>query len=121
MTTWLRAVYDDADGMNASAFAAHFKGDASFTLGNNPPMVGPEQIAVGLGGFFTTIAGMRHTFTHQFTAGSIEVMEADVTYTLPSGTVVTVPGASVIERDGDKIAAMRSYIDLLPLFTADAS
>ena len=118
MSDWLRAVYDDADGLNPSGFAAHFTDDATFTLGNNPPMTGPAQVEAGLAGFFSTISGMSHSFTHQYTSGDTEVMEADVTYTLPTGRVVTVPGAAVVQRDGDRIVAMRSYIDLLPLFVA---
>jgi limonene-1,2-epoxide hydrolase len=121
MSDWLRTVYDDADGLNPAAFAAHFTDDATFTLGNNPPMTGPSQVEAGLAGFFSTISGMSHRFTHHYTAGPVEVMEADVTYTLPAGHVVTVPGASVVQREGDKIVAMRSYIDLLPLFTAPSA
>ncbi len=121
MTDWVRAIYDDADGLDAAAFAAHFAPDASFTMGNNPPLTGPAEIEAGLKGFFGLIAGMRHDFTHRWTAGPVEVMEAAVTYTRADGSTVTVPGMSVTERDGDRIAAMRAYIDIAPLFAGGAA
>lgn len=116
MSDWVRTVYDDADRLDAAAYSKHFAPTASFSLANNPPMTGPGEIEAGLKGFFGTIAGMRHTFTHRYTEGQVEVMEADVTYTRLDGSTVTVPGAAVIERDGDTIVAMRSYVDIAPLF-----
>ncbi|WP_158220925.1 nuclear transport factor 2 family protein [Kineosporia sp. R_H_3] len=116
MSDWVRAVYDDADSLDAAAFAARFAPDASFAMGNNPPLTGPAEIEAGLKGFFGLIAGMRHDFSHRYTVGSVEVMEAAVTYTRLDGSTVTVPGASVTERSGDVITAMRAYIDVAPLF-----
>jgi len=118
---WLRDAYDKADGLDAAGWAALFEDDATFTMGNNPAMVGPAQIEAGLAGFFSSIKGMRHDFTNRVTVGSTEFAEAMVTYTRLDGSTVTIPGAAIIERNGSKIAAARSYVDIMPLYATEVA
>jgi len=118
---WLRDAYDKADGLDAAGWAALFEDAAPFTMGNNPAMVGPAEIEAGLEGFFGGIGGMHHDFTNRVTVGNTEFVEAKVTYTRLDGSTVTVPGAAIIELNGSKIAAARSYVDIMPLFATEVA
>jgi limonene-1,2-epoxide hydrolase len=117
MADWVRDYYDHVDGLDAAGVAKHFAQEGTFRLGNFPLVRGPADIAHGNQAFFDTIAGMRHDFTSRYTDGRVDIIEADVTYTVKNGGTVTIPGIAVLERDEeDLIAASRSYIDMAPLF-----
>ncbi len=116
MSDWLRTVYDRADALDADGYARFFQEDGTFTLANNPPMRGPDEIKAGLTQFFGTIAGMRHEFLRTYRTGDTEIMEAAVTYTRQDGTQVTLPGMAICVRHHDQIRESRSYIDVGPLF-----
>ncbi|MEV3927410.1 nuclear transport factor 2 family protein [Actinomadura coerulea] len=116
MTDWVRDYYDHVDGLDAAGVAKHFAQDGTFRLGNSALVRGPADIAAGNQAFFDTIAGMRHDFTSRYTDGRVDIVEAEVTYTLKNGGTVTIPGIAALERNEENlIAASRSYIDMGPL------
>lgn len=116
MNDWLRDYYDEVDGLDAAGLARHFADDGTFQLGNGPLIRGRSAIAHGNQAFFATIESLRHDFTHRYRDGSVDIVEANVTYTLPDGHSTTLPGIAVIERGGDNlISASRSYVDMAPV------
>jgi ketosteroid isomerase-like protein len=121
MSDWLRDYYADVDNMDLDAYVAHHTDDAVVKFGNNPPAVGKEQIAEAIGGFFTTIGGMRHHFVAIHQSGDTTILEADIEYTRLDGTKVRVQSASFLHRRGELVDELRIYIDLAPVFSPGLS
>lgn len=120
MTDWVRDYYDSVDGLDAAGVARHFTEDGTFRLGNSPEAEGRADIAARNQAFFDTIAAMKRTFTRQYTVGAVDIVEADVTYTLEDGAEVAIPGIAVLEREGDLITASHSYFDMGPFHELSA-
>jgi ketosteroid isomerase-like protein len=114
---WLRVYYENVDGMRLDDFVDSHTDDVVVKFGNGPAAVGKEQVREAIGQFWTMVGGLRHNFVSVHQSGDTTVLEADIDYTLLDGRVVTVPCASILERDGGgKVRALRVYIDLAPVF-----
>jgi len=113
---WFADLYASIDAMNLDAFAAGLTPDAEVIVGNNPPMTGRQAAREGIGGFFSTIAGIRHTITNVVENDAVTVMEAKVDYTRKDGQTVTVPSVTVLERQGDLVKSLRIYVDVAPVY-----
>jgi ketosteroid isomerase-like protein len=112
---WVAAHYRDVDALDADKVAAWFTDDGTVVFANHPPAVGRSAIRTALGGFMSSIRGMKHEFRNVWEIGATAMFEARVTYTCKDGTVVVIPAATVLERRGDKITSCRIYVDHAPL------
>lgn len=112
---WVEAHYGDVDALDAEKVAAWFTDDGTVVFANHPPAVGRSAIKAAVGGFMSSIRGMKHDFRNVWEVGATAMFEANVTYTRQDGTVVVIPAATVLERRGDKIASCRIYVDHAPL------
>jgi ketosteroid isomerase-like protein len=112
---WVQAHYRDVDALDADKVAAWFTDDGTVMFANHPPAVGRSAIRTALGGFMSSIRGMKHEFRNVWEIGATAMFEARVTYTCKDGTVVVIPAATVLERRGDKITSCRIYVDHAPL------
>jgi ketosteroid isomerase-like protein len=112
---WVLAHYRDVDALDAEKVAAWFTDDGTVWFANHPPAVGPGAIKAAVGGFMSSIRGMRHEFVNVWEAGATTGFEARVTYTTKNGTTVVIPAATLLERRGDKITSCRIYVDHAPL------
>lgn len=111
------SVFRLVDDQDAAAVAALFAADGSITFGNNPPLVGPEQIEAGVTGFYTSIGGLSHEVLHEWNVDEDSVIELRVTYTRLDGDQVTIPCVSIWTRGPDGlITAYRVYFDLAPVY-----
>ena len=117
MAEWLRDYYDNVDNMRLDDFVDSHTDDVIVQMGNNPPAHGKEQVREAIGQFWTMIDGLEHNFSQVHESGGTTVLEAQIDYTRKDGKVVTVPCASVLDRAEDgRVAALRVYIDLAPVF-----
>jgi len=112
---WVQAHYRDVDALDVEKVAAWFTDDGTVAFANHPPAVGRSAITAALGGFMSSIRGMRHEFRNVWDVGAVTVFEASVTYTRKDGTAVVIPAATFLERRGDKITSCRIYVDHAPL------
>jgi ketosteroid isomerase-like protein len=112
---WVQAHYRDVDALDAEKVAAWFTDDGTVVFANHPPVVGRSAIKTALGGFMSSIRGMKHEFRNVWDAGAVTAFEASVTYTRKDGTAVVIPAATFLERRGDKITSCRIYVDHAPL------
>lgn len=117
---WLVAYYTAVDSLDLDAVLALHTDDTTVTFGNNPTAVGKEQMAGAIGGLFSILRGMRHTFvrTWETDGGTVGVLDARVTYLLVNGASVTVPTASLLTRRDGLISDLRINIDMAPVFGA---
>jgi hypothetical protein len=110
-------VFRIVDAMDTAAFADLFSEDGSATFGNAEPMVGPAAIRAGIGGFFGTIAGLRHRVVRTWQVRADTVAETVVTYRRLDGGEVSVPAVTIWHTTPeDRIDDYRIYVDLAPLY-----
>jgi hypothetical protein len=116
MTHWFADLYASIDTMNLERFAEGLTQDAQVIVGNNPPMNGRQAAKDGIGGFFSTIAGIKHNITNVVESNGVTVMEAKVDYLRKDGNKVTVPAVTILERSGDLVKSLRIYVDVAPVY-----
>ena len=116
---WLDRYTAAIDTMDVEQQLPFFTDDATFTFGNNPPMVGHDGIRAGINAFFGGIHGIRHTVTHCWQPDEDTVIvEFETTYIRLDDTKVTLNAGAVFRLRDDKIADYRVYADVTPVFAA---
>ena len=109
----------DIDTLDADRWAAYLADDAVLRFGNGDPVQGRDACRDALAGFWDTIEGVHHDLVEQWETDSATIVEVRITYTLPGGREVTVPGVTVYRTDDDDlIDDYRVYVDLAPLYAA---
>lgn len=114
----VEGLFDAIDSMDTAAFVAFLTEDARFRFGSAPEAKGREAIADAVGGFFASIAGLRHHIDLFLVEGEAIVCEGSVTYTRHDGSTITLPFADVFDMRGDLIANYKIYMDIAPLYAA---
>jgi ketosteroid isomerase-like protein len=110
-------VFQVVDALDAARFAELCTPNAVLHFGNAPALVGTEAIVAGISGFFTTIAGMRHTVHQSWTVGDEHGAELAVSYDRLDGEEVTIPCVSLWTTDAaGLITRYRVFFDLAPVF-----
>ena len=119
MSDWITDYYTDVDGMNLQGFVDRHTDDAVVQFANFPHSVGKEAIGEAIGGFWSTIGGMRHERRNLWVVdnGRTAVLEVLVHYSTKGGAEVVVPCVSILDQAPDgKVSSLRVHIDLAPLF-----
>jgi ketosteroid isomerase-like protein len=114
--SWIVDYYDDVDHMRLDEWVARHTDDVVVRFGNNPQARGKEEVAQNIGGFFSTIAGLKHHFVNTWEVDDTTLLEMDVEYTRKDGADVTVPCVTILRKDGNLVDSIRIFIDLAPVF-----
>ena len=105
------------DTMDVATISPHFAEDAQVAFGNSQPLVGVEQVSMGLTAFFDTIAGLRHDIVNEWNVGDDTIVEFKITYDRKDGQQVTIPCVTIFHVDAaGKIDAYRVYFDVTPIY-----
>ncbi|MER6958457.1 nuclear transport factor 2 family protein [Streptomyces sp. NPDC000618] len=116
-TEFAAKVFTLVDATDADGFSRLFAPQGRMRFGNNEPMTGPEEIAAGVGGFFGTIKGLRHTVVREWHSGADSIVEEIVDYYRLAGDTVTIPAVTIWHLgETGLIDDFRVYFDLAPLF-----
>ena len=111
----LRDLFAAIDRKDTEAFVEFLTEDAKFRFGSSPPAVGSDAIAKAVGGFFQSIADLKHEIDRTIREGDTLVCEGSVTYTRHDGSTIALPFANVFELADEKIADYKIYMDIGPL------
>ncbi len=115
-----KALLDDLfaaiDARDTARFLKFLSPDAAFRFGSAPAVSGHEAIGEAVGGFFASIAGVKHSLNMTMLDGDTLVCEGDVTYTRYDGSSITLPFANVFELQGNLISHYKIYADIGPLY-----
>lgn len=121
MSGWVKRLFAIIDEMKADEFVTFFTKDAQFQFGNAKPVVGQESVREAVAEFFSSIHGLHHDITGQWTGqweqGDVVSVEANVSYIRQDSRVVTLPCTSTLRLEGDLIQDYRIYIDISPVFS----
>ena len=110
-------VFAIVDSMDLQALGELYADNGSLVFANRPALIGPDEIREGVGCFYDTIAGLKHTILTEWTFGADTVIELTVTYRRHDGGEVTIPVATMwhVDHTG-KFDSYRVYFDLAPVY-----
>ncbi len=115
---WVAGVFAAIDAKDAAAFASYLTADAVFRFGNMPGVQGREAIEAAVGGFFQSIAALRHELAEVWTGPGVVVSHGTVCYTRHDGSQLTVPFADIFRCEGEKVRDYLIFIDTSQLYAA---
>lgn len=109
-------VYKGIDSMDVSRMAPFLSNDCTLFFGNADVIKGREAITAYIGGFFNTIAGIRHDIADVWSVGHDLILRMTVTYTRKDRKEMTFPAAVIWAVHDGLITDFRIYVDNSPLF-----
>jgi hypothetical protein len=116
---WAADFFRDADSFELPKLVAWFADDIEVRFGNGPLIHGKAAAEAAFGGFWSSIAGMRHKREAIVIDGDLAAQFSQVTYIRHDGTEATMPVASHLHRSGaHQIDRLWIVIDMAPLFQA---
>jgi hypothetical protein len=113
---WFSDIYRAIDGMQMEGFVSGLSPDVELVFANNPPLRGVEAVRQGIGGFWGSIDGLKHTLVNVIESDAHTVLELRVDYLRKDGRTVSVPCVTMLNRDAELIRSMRIHIDLTPVY-----
>jgi hypothetical protein len=113
---WFSDLYANIDAMRLEEFVAGLTPDVEVVVGNNPAMVGRQAVKDGIGGFFSSIQGLKHHVVNVVEGQGLTFLEAKVDYRRKDGRLVNVPVVTVLERNGALVCSLRIYFDVAPVY-----
>lgn len=120
MTKWYEEYYDAVDGMRADEFLNWLTDDASIQYGNNPPVVGKDNIRNLVTYAWDQMEVLKHNFINIYEANNNKtIFDVELHHVMKDGRVIDIPCCTILERRGEKICKFQSFVDTTPLFTGD--
>ena len=98
VSDWTRGVMSAVDRLDADAFVAHLSENAWLRIGSAPAVVGREAVRASFARLLAGFRAVDHEVTGEWREDDTLIVEAEVTYTPPSGEAVTLPVATVFRR-----------------------
>ena len=86
----MRRDFATIDKFHTDEWIGYFRPDGRLRFGNADPVTGAEQIRASLQPLFALLSGIHHEITGLWEDDNVSIVEADVSYTLRSGLVVTL-------------------------------
>jgi ketosteroid isomerase-like protein len=116
MQARLKDLFTAIDARDTERFLDFLTDEGYFRFGSTPPAQGKEAIRTAVGGFFSSIAGCRHSVARVIAEGDVLICEGEVTYTRHDSSEITLPFANVLDLDGELISSYKIYADAGPLY-----
>jgi ketosteroid isomerase-like protein len=114
---WAADFFRSADSFDIEQLVGWFADDIEVRFGNQPAITGKAAAREAFAGFWSTIAGMRHTRESVVALGDMAAQASIVTYTRHDGSEAAMPVSSHLHRAGrGKIDRLWIFIDMAPLF-----
>ncbi len=114
---WVSGFFRDVDAFDITLLDKWFADDIDLRFANNPRITDKQTALMALGGFFGTIAGLKHEAEVVLGSGNEYTQMAMVTYTRTDGRLVPLQVASYLRQNDDgRLNRLWIYIDLAPLF-----
>ncbi len=112
----VKEIFANADRLDLEKYVASFAEDASFQVGNNPPVEGREAIREAGGKMFSALKAMRHDIVQIWLEENAVIIEALVNYTRHDDQIIPVPCVTILRTDGELIKDGRVFMDATPVF-----
>jgi len=112
----INELFEAIDNRDAIKFATYISEDGKFTFGNAPSMIGRDNIRAGVGAFFDSITGLKHSLSKILFTDNHIVTYGTVLYTRKDNSQLEVNFANVFKMQGQLIKDYAIYIDLSQLY-----
>ncbi len=112
---WVREFFDAADSMNAEALEPLLSDDCRFRVGNNPEVVGKDNVLEASRGVTKVFSAMQHDYIEVFSAEDRAYADCFVDYTTIDGRKFLIPFLTILRRKNGKISSVAAYGDMSPL------
>jgi ketosteroid isomerase-like protein len=109
-------IFSAIDSLDPAQFVAHLTEDVTFRFGNPEAIHGREAVAAAVGGFYSTIGGMKHHILNVWEVDDTVIVKIDVEYTRQDGKTVITPNADILVFEGDLVRDWQIYIDVAPVY-----
>jgi hypothetical protein len=109
-------IFAAIDSMDPAQFVAHLTPDVTFRFANADPVTGRDGVAAAVGGFYSTISGMKHHIKNVWEIDGTVIAQIDVEYLRQDGKTVITPNADILIFEGDLVRDWQIYIDVAPVY-----
>jgi ketosteroid isomerase-like protein len=92
----------------------YYTDDAELQFASGPTLRGKAALREALGRGHDAHE-MRHSFRNVWQSGDTTIVEFHVSYTFRDGNVLDTHSLAILERDGDRVRALRVYLDHGPV------
>ncbi|MDW3206709.1 MAG: nuclear transport factor 2 family protein [Alphaproteobacteria bacterium] len=111
----VHALYSTVDRRDAPGLARFLTDTIVFRLGNHDPIVGLNAVLDANEAFFRTIENMSHDIAGIWTVDETTICNGNVHYVRLDGSRLTLPFATILTFQDERIADYRVYVDVSPL------
>lgn len=109
-------LFASIDGKDIEKFVSFLAADCGFRFGNLPVVNGIDGISAFVGGFFASVASLRHDLSEIQLVPDGAVCHGTVSYTRHDGTVLSVPFANIFKTRDFKIVEYLIFADTSQLY-----
>ena len=113
---WVEDLFASIDGQDSEKFCSYFTDEGTFVFSNMEPVKGVDNIREAVGGFFSSIKGLKHDLHNCWERNGSVITNGIVTYTRHDGSELTVPFADIFYMSGNKVKDYLIYIDISKLY-----
>ncbi|MBX3300076.1 MAG: nuclear transport factor 2 family protein [Acidobacteria bacterium] len=114
---WYLGYLEAIDSTDIDRYGEYLADDCEFQFGNQPKVVGKQNIIDGLSQFWQSYNGEEHVLQNIFGTDEHFVLEALNIFHRHDGTSVTCPAVAITERNKQgEVTSIRVFIDIKPLY-----
>jgi ketosteroid isomerase-like protein len=116
----IRELFAAIDSQDPDRFASFLTEDVRFRWGSQPPITGRREVRDHVQAFFSGFQALSHRILEFWEAPDRRVLfvQGEVSYTLASGQVVSLPFLNLFRVHGRAISEYLIYADPTPLTAA---
>ncbi|MGI9304344.1 MAG: nuclear transport factor 2 family protein [Gammaproteobacteria bacterium] len=115
---WIIDLFKSIDRKDADGFVSFLTEEATFRLGNTPPVTGRESIRKAVSPFFSSIQALEHGLIDTWVLQHAVICIGEAKYTRHDGSVLAVPFANVLKLNNSLVHEYLVYVDISQLFSA---
>ena len=110
-------LFSAIDSKNIEKFVSLLADNCIFRFGNMPEVTGIDNITEFVGGFFNSIASLKHELHARWAVEDTTICHGMVSYTRLNGSVLTVPFCNVLTSTDSGICDYLIFADTSQLYT----
>mgnify|MGYP000132639287 FL=1 len=114
-TTLIKTLYQAVDDKNLTALADFLADNVRFQIGNYDAITGKNAALEANHSFFSSITSMAHQITNVWDNSDHLLCNGHVDYIRLDGSGLSIPFATVLKIDADKIVDYQVYVGVSPL------
>ena len=112
----VKQLFSRGESFDGEGFASFFTDNPVYQFGNFEVCFDKDEILKSSDNFDSQISAVYHEIKMMWESGDVVFVEMDVTYWRNDGSIVTLPCFDIFRFEGSKIAELRIFMDVNPVF-----